>query len=112
MQSVTLGTPVTNQFHTIILDNHTKETFLKEVAELYEDVNFTDIEIEGISNIPEVFRFPSIKDYILTDSFWSWKDLSDDDRRLLVHYINVTHDDQKTIEDARLFRDKKRQLLR
>jgi hypothetical protein len=55
MQSVTLGTPVTNQFHTIVLDNHTKETFLKEVAELYEDVNFTDIEIEGISNIQKCF---------------------------------------------------------
>ena len=112
MQSITLSCTVNDQFHTIVLDNHNKETFLKEVAGLYEGVSFTDIEIEDISNIPDVFRFPSVTENILVDSFWSWKMLNEDDRKLFVYYIEITQDDQKTIEEARDWRNKKRSFLR
>jgi hypothetical protein len=39
----------------------------------------------------------------LTDRFWDWKEYSEEDKELLIKYMDFTCDDESTLEEAKDF---------
>ncbi len=56
--------------------------------------------------IPFEFHHAGVRDQILTDRFWDWRNYSKEDQKLLVKYMEYTHDDAVTLEEAKDFFEK------
>lgn len=103
MHKILLTIEDTDHRHWIDLTNHNQKTFYEEVDRLFGEFKNEDNRfwIDEIVNVPFHFRHAGVQDNILTDRFWDWKDYSEEDKELLVNYMEVTCDDESTIEEAR-----------
>jgi hypothetical protein len=111
MHYITLTDAIKQKRLKVDLVKHTKETFLQEVKTYFETEDLTTLDIEEVFNIPSIFRTPEDVEIILSDSFWSWKSLEEHDQKLLSHYMEISQDNKKTIEEARRFRSSKSQYI-
>jgi hypothetical protein len=104
MHKILLTIEGTEHRHWIELDNHTQESFYEEVDRLFKGIKNEDncFWIDDIVNVPFHFRHAGVdRDKILADRFWDWKDYSEEDKDLLDKYMDVTCDDESTLEEAK-----------
>jgi hypothetical protein len=104
MLKLLIHDPVTNVNHWFVLDNHTKDSFHEELKTVFGDaaLDREKLSIEDVENIPFEFRHAGVKDKILADRFWDWKNYSDEDKDLLERYIaEITWDDESTLQEAK-----------
>lgn len=89
--------------HWIDVTSCTQKEFLLEVQRLFgkEDSDFFVADAEEM--IPFEFHHAGVRDQILTDRFWDWRSYSKEDQNLLVKFMEYTHDDAVTLEEAKEF---------
>jgi len=108
MHTCTIHQPWSTKRLFLKLDNLSKEDFFQKVKEYFgENVDMGSLVLETPVNIPSLYRGPDSCETILADGFWSWKTLDEHDQKLLEHYIEITFDNTKTIEEARNFKQQR-----
>lgn len=89
--------------HWIDVTSCTQKDFFLEVQRLFrkEDSDFFVADAEEM--IPFEFHHAGCRDQILTDRFWDWRSYSKEDQELLVKFMEVTSDDEVTLEEAKKY---------
>ena len=89
--------------HWIDVTSCNQKEFLSEVQRLFGK-NDSEFFVEDAKEmIPFEFHHAGCRDQILTDRFWDWRGYSKEDQKLLVKYMEYTHDDAVTLEEAKEF---------
>lgn len=89
--------------HWIDVTSCSQEEFLNEVKRLFGNED-TDFFVEDAKEmIPFEFHHAGVRDQILTDRFWDWRNYSIEDQKLLVRFMEYTQDDAVTLEEAKEF---------
>jgi len=83
------------------LNELNQSTFYTEISKLFgdDDSNFFVEDFQNIY-IPFEFRHPNVGDQIFTDRFWDWLGYSTENQKLLVKYMEISCDDNATLEEA------------
>lgn len=101
MPTITLIDENTEKRVTFDLTNESKVTFLEKVNKEFNNKRYPDIMVDGEDGVPFEFRHAGCTETVLADSFWSWRDLPEEDKQTLVDYIEITSEDSVTLEEAK-----------
>ena len=101
MPTITLIDENTNKCVTFDLTNETKETFLEKVDKEFNNKRYPEISVYDEDGVPFEFRHAGCIETVLADSFWSWKNLSNEDKKILLEFIEITGEDSVTLDEAK-----------
>jgi len=101
MPSITLIDESTNKRVAFDLTNESKATFLQKVDKEFNGKRYPGIMVDDEDGAPFEFRHAGCTETILTDSFWSWRDLPEKDKEILLEFMEITGEDDVTLDEAK-----------
>ena len=101
MPSITLIDESINKRVSFDLTNESKDTFLQKVNEEFNGKRYPDIMVDDEDGVPFEFRHAGCTETILTDSYWNWRDLPEKDKEILLEFIEITGEDDVSLEEAK-----------
>ena len=80
-----------------------QKEFLQEIQRLFgkEDSDFFVADAEEM--IPFEFHHAGVRDQILTDRFWDWRNYCKEDQKTLLEFMEITSEDSVTLEEAKKY---------
>jgi hypothetical protein len=103
MPTITLIDENTEKRVTFDLTNESKVTFLEKVDKEFNNKRYPDIMIDGEEEVPFEFRHAGCTETVLADSYWIWRDLPDEDKQIILEFIELTSEDSVTLEEAKAY---------
>ena len=91
-----------SQSHWIDLGPHNKETFQKEVSRLFGSEKVWREWAEGIP-FEFIHAGTENRSILITERFWDWKNYSPEDQKLLLQFMEISQDDESTLEEAKKY---------